>query len=66
MLDGIMALWFLLTGLSLVFVILDLLTNTPVSWVQKFAWILVIAYTGPIGLFLFLTTRSLEARRWRG
>ena len=56
MLDGIMVLWFLLTGLSLVFVILDLLTNTPVSWVQKFAWILVIAYTGPIGLFMFLLT----------
>ena len=54
MLDGIMILWFLLTGLSLLFVVVDLSINTPVSWVQKLAWILVVAYTGPIGLFVFL------------
>jgi hypothetical protein len=54
MLDGVLLLWFILTGLSLVFVIWDSITNTPVSWVQKLAWILVTAYTGPIGLFLYL------------
>jgi Domain of unknown function (DUF4396) len=54
MLDGILSLWFVLTGLALAFVIWDSITNTPVSWVQKLAWILVTAYTGPIGLFLFL------------
>ena len=47
MFEGIMIVWFLLTGLSLVFAIYDLASNTPVSWVQKLAWILVIAYTGP-------------------
>jgi Domain of unknown function (DUF4396) len=54
MLDGVLLLWFILTGLSLVFVIWDSIANTPVSWVQKLAWILVTAYTGPVGLFLFL------------
>ena len=54
MLDGIMIFWFILTALSLLFAIYDLSTNTPVSWVQKLAWILVIAYTGPFGLFVFL------------
>ncbi len=54
MLDGVMLLWFILTGLSLLFVLWDGITNTPVSWVQKLAWILVTAYTGPIGLFFFL------------
>ncbi|MDG2335358.1 MAG: DUF4396 domain-containing protein [Myxococcota bacterium] len=54
MFEGIMIVWFLLTGLSLIFAIYDLASNTPVSWVQKLAWILVIAYTGPIGLFVFL------------
>ena len=54
MLNGVLLLWFILTGLSLIFVIWDGITNTPVSWVQKLAWILVTAYTGPIGLFLFL------------
>ena len=53
-LDGIMITWFVLTGLSLIFAIVDLALHTPVSWVQKLAWILVIAYTGPIGLFVFL------------
>jgi hypothetical protein len=54
MLDGVLLLWFILTGLSLIFVVWDSITNTPVSWVQKLAWILVTAYTGPIGLFLYM------------
>jgi Domain of unknown function (DUF4396) len=54
MLDGVLLLWFILTGLSLIFVISDGITNTPVSWVQKLAWILVTAYTGPVGLFFFM------------
>lgn len=54
MLDGVMLLWFVLTGLSLVFVIWDSVANTPVSPVQKLAWILVVAYTGPVGAFFYL------------
>ena len=54
MLDGVLLLWFILTGLSLVFVLWDALTNTPVSWVQKLAWVLVTVYTGPVGLFFYL------------
>ena len=53
-LDGVLILWFVLTAGSLAFVIWDVATNTPVSWVQKLAWILVVFYTGPVGLFLFL------------
>ena len=34
MLDGVLLLWFVLTGLSLAFVLWDSLTNTPVSWVS--------------------------------
>ena len=54
MLDGAMLVWFVLTGLSLVFVIWDSVVNTPVSSVQKLAWILVVAYTGPVGAFFYL------------
>ena len=54
MLEGILALWFTLTGLSVLFVTWDAATNTPVSWVQKLAWILVTFYTGPVGLFMYL------------
>lgn len=49
-----MMIWFALTGASLVFVIWDSIFNGVTSWVQRFAWILVVAYTGPIGCFLYL------------
>jgi hypothetical protein len=54
MLEGVVLLWFVLVGLSLIFVLWDCFTNTPISWVQKMAWILVIFYTGPVGLFFYL------------
>jgi uncharacterized protein DUF4396 len=54
MLNGVILLWFILVALSVAFVIYDGLTNTPVSWVQKLAWILVTFYTGPVGLFFYL------------
>ena len=54
MLDGAMLVWFILTGLSILFLVVDLVTNTPVSWVQKLAWFLVVCYTGPVGLCAFL------------
>ena len=54
MLNGVILLWFILVALSVAFVIYDGITNTPVSWVQKLAWILVTFYTGPVGLFFYL------------
>ena len=51
---GILLVWYVLVAGSLIFAIYDSITNTPVSWVQKLAWILVIFYTGPVGLFLYL------------
>jgi len=35
MIEGVVLLWFFLVAGSLVFVIWDTLTNTPVSWVQN-------------------------------
>ncbi|MCH8014679.1 MAG: DUF4396 domain-containing protein, partial [Candidatus Dadabacteria bacterium] len=52
-LGGALLLWFILTGLSLIVLIYDLHTNTPAQWVMKLAWILIVLYTGPIGLFIF-------------
>lgn len=54
MVFGILILWFFFTLLSLVFIIWDLFTNTPAPGVMKWAWILVILYTGPVGLFIYL------------
>src|SRR5690606_697372 len=56
MLSGAMLVWFLLTAGSLLVVVYDSLTNAPTSWVQRLAWILVVAYTGPVGLFVYLLT----------
>ncbi|WP_136656526.1 DUF4396 domain-containing protein [Nitratireductor sp. XY-223] len=54
MLDGAMTVWFVLTACSIAFVVYDSLYNGVTSWVQRAAWILVTAYTGPVGLFFYL------------
>lgn len=56
MLAGAMLVWFILNALSLAFVVWDSLTNAPTSWVQRAAWILVVVYTGVVGLVLYLLT----------
>jgi hypothetical protein len=57
--DGVLALWFILTLGSVIYVLYDQLTNTPSPRVMTLAWCLVVAYMGPLGLFLyFLTCRQ--------
>ena len=53
MLAGVMLLWFLLTGISLLFVAIDIRT-TPESPVLKWGFILLTAYTGVFGAFLYV------------
>jgi len=53
MLDGVMLLWFVLTGASVLFVAVDIQT-TPESPVLKWGFILLTLYTGPIGAFLYV------------
>lgn len=53
MLDGVMLLWFLLTAAALLFVTIDIRT-TPESPVLKWGFVLVTAYTGVIGAFLYV------------
>lgn len=73
MLEGVMLLWFTLTALSLIFVMWDI-RSTPESPVLKWGFILVTAYTGPIGAFLYVlgcreplpgTHEQYVAARWR-
>ncbi len=54
MISGILILWYILVAASLVIVVWDLFTNTPTLPVMKLAWILIILYTGPVGLVLYL------------
>ena len=53
MLEGVMLLWFLLAALSLLFVAVDIRT-TPESPVLKCGFVLLTAYTGVIGAFLYV------------
>jgi hypothetical protein len=53
MLDGVMLLWFVLAAISLLFVVVDIRT-IPASPVLKWGFILLTAYTGPVGAFLYV------------
>lgn len=53
MLNGIMLLWFVLTAMAVAFVAIDI-KSTPESLVLKWGFVLITAYTGPIGAFLYV------------
>ncbi len=53
MLNGVMLLWFLLTTAALLFVAVDI-RNTPESPVLKWGFVLLTAYTGVVGAFLYV------------
>src|SRR5665213_3147886 len=53
MLNGVMLLWFLMTAMSVSFVAIDI-RSTPESSVLKWGFVLLTAYTGPIGAFLYV------------
>lgn len=56
MIDGILIFWFVLTGLSLIYITYDLIAVTPEATVMKWGWWLVTLYGGPIALFFYLLT----------
>jgi hypothetical protein len=53
MIDGVMLLWFVLTAMSLLFVAVDI-RATPESPILKWGFLLLTAYTGPFGAFLYV------------
>ena len=53
MLNGAILLWYILTAAAVVFVAIDIRTS-PVSPVMRWAFVLFTAYTGPIGVFLYV------------
>lgn len=52
--DVALVLWFVLAGLSTVYVAYDQFTNNPEPPVMKWGFILVTLYMGPIGLLLYV------------
>jgi hypothetical protein len=73
MLEGVMLLWFLLAALALLFVAIDI-RSTPESPVLKSGFVLLTAYTGVFGAFLYVLgcreplpglRERYTAARWR-
>ncbi len=73
MLDGVILLWFALAALAVAFVAIDI-RNTPESPVLKWGFVLLTAYTGVVGAFLYVlgcreplrvTHEQYTAARWR-
>src|SRR3990172_6117378 len=54
MISGMLLLWYILTAGSFGFLIWGLCHNTPAMWVMKLAWVLIVLYTRPIGLFIYV------------
>src|SRR6201981_3375269 len=53
MLDGVILLWFVLAALVVAFVAIDIRT-TPEAPVLKWGFVLLTAYTGVVGAFLYV------------
>ena len=73
MLDGAVLLWFVLAALAVAFVTIDI-RNTPESPVLKWGFVLLTAYTGVVGAFLYVlgcreplpgTHEEYTATHWR-
>jgi Domain of unknown function (DUF4396) len=54
MLDGVMLLWWILTVPSFLFVVIDIWRTTPESPVLKWAFVILTAFTGPLGAFFYV------------
>jgi Domain of unknown function (DUF4396) len=74
MLDGAMLLWWILTVPSFLFVVIDIWRSTPESPVLKWAFVILTAFTGPLGAFFYVFGRrepirgthdAYIAARWR-
>jgi Domain of unknown function (DUF4396) len=73
MLDGVILLWFVLAALAVAFVAIDI-RNTPESPILKWGFVLLTAYTGVVGAFLYVlgcreplrgAHEQYTAARWR-
>jgi hypothetical protein len=51
--DTLLAVWFALTGLTVLYLAWDLFTRTPAMKVMKWGWLLVALYTGPVAFIVY-------------
>ena len=71
--SGLMLVWFVLTGLSVVFVSVDI-RSTPAHPVLKWAFAILVLFAGPVAALLYIlgcreplteTHEAFVAARWR-
>ena len=60
LIDGVLIGWFILTGLSTIYVAWDAFTRNPEMTVMKWGWVLVTLYTGIIGAALYVLSCKEE------
>src|ERR1700747_3057914 len=74
MFDGVMLLWWVLTIPSFLFVVIDVWRTTPESPALKWAFVILTAFTGPLGAFFYVlgcreplrgNHEQYVAARWR-
>lgn len=53
-LDSVVAAWFILTGVSVVYVAWDAFTRNPELAVMKWGWVLVTCYGGPVAAAVYV------------
>lgn len=54
LIDTALIVWFVLAGLSTIYVAVDALRDNPELTVMRWGWILVTLYTGPVGAALYI------------
>lgn len=74
MFDGVMLMWWILTIPSFLFVLIDIFRTTPEATVMKWAFVILTAFTGPVGAFFYVlgcrepikgTHEQYVSVRWR-
>lgn len=53
MIQGVMLLWYILTALSFIFIVIDI-PKTPEDKVIKWAFVILVIFTGPLGAFFYV------------
>lgn len=53
LLNTLIVVWFVLTGLSVAYIAYDLIVRTPEMKVMKWGWLLVTLYLGPVALLVY-------------
>jgi len=51
--DKLLIIWFILTGLTVIYLAWDLFTRTPAMKVMKWGWLLVALYAGPVAFIVY-------------